>query len=143
MALNGRKKWLEPHVGSLTCFIQSLLKRGFVQKNPPLSLPSSKSSPVEKGSWLIVNNAILGYTLRDCSFLNISPAVICQPRTLPQLQEIVTVAHQERIPLTFAAGKTGLSGGFATPYVLVDVEHLQTLEKPVTYDLQNHSIHVD
>ncbi|MHA1672642.1 MAG: FAD-binding oxidoreductase [Promethearchaeota archaeon] len=143
MALNGMEKLPEPHVGSLNCFINELLNRGFVKKAPPLSLPTSESSLDEKGSWLIVKNAILGYTLRDCSFLNISPAIICQPRNLSQLRDIVTVAHQERIPLTFAGGKTGLSGGFATPYVLVDLEFLQTLDKPVTYDTENHSIHVD
>ncbi|MHA1520537.1 MAG: FAD-binding oxidoreductase [Promethearchaeota archaeon] len=143
MALNGIKKWSEPQVGSLTEFINSLLKRGFVKKCPPLSLNLSKSSTEKKGYWLLVNNAILGYTLRDCSFLNISPAVICQPRTLSQLQDIVIAANQEHIPLTFAGGKTGLSGGFATPYVLIDLEHLQTLDKPVTYNPDDRSIKVD
>jgi len=74
------------------------------------------------------DNPIFAGSIQDCSFLHFSPEILLKPVTRDQIQHIIIVSHENKIPITFAAGKTGLSGGFANPYVVVELECLKTLE---------------
>ena len=82
------------------------------------------------------DHPFLGETLQDCSFFHFKPRFLFRPKTTEQLQAIVQAAYQSQMPLSFAGGKTGLSGGYATPYALVDFEALATLNTPYLLDLQ-------
>jgi len=74
------------------------------------------------------DNPIFAGSIQDCSFLHFSPEILLKPVTSEQIQHIIIASRENEIPITFAAGKTGLSGGFANPYVVVELESLKTLE---------------
>ncbi|MHA1776198.1 MAG: hypothetical protein DRO88_07895 [Promethearchaeia archaeon] len=124
-------------------FIQKLVEKGFRKQHSPTNTNIMPISSKDRGWELIVDNILFSFTMRDCSFLHLNPKIIAQPRTTTQLQIIVKNAHELQIPLTFASGKTGLSGGFANPFMLVDLEYLSTLAKPYTFDEKNAMILAD
>lgn len=128
-------------LGSMEEFLKKVRLQGFQEISfSQISRTQENLVPGWNYWW---NQKILSCALRDCSFLHISPCLIFQPRTIKQLQILVQNADKDRIPLSFASGKTGLSGGFATPFVLIDLEFLQTLEKPVSFSKREATIRVD
>jgi len=89
------------------------------------------------------DNPIFAGSIQDCSFLHFSPEVLLKPVSREQIQNIVIASRNNKIPITFAAGKTGLSGGFANPYVVVDLECLKSLKTSYTINKSEHWIEVD
>lgn len=126
---------------NLEDFIRKLEDQGFQRRYKPQN--QSENSKEILGYDIIVDNLILAYSIRDCSFLHLNPKIICQPRTVSQLQKILQTADILHIPLTFASGKTGLSGGFATSFVLVDLEKLVTQTPSIIMDVDSYTIQVD
>lgn len=124
-------------------FLQKLREGRFHTQKFPTNPSKMPLDSIERGWELIENNYLLGFTLRDCSFLHITPKIIARPRSITQLQIIVKTAHNLQIPLTFASGKTGLSGGFANPFILIDLEFLSTLPKPYTFNQNKNTILAD
>jgi D-lactate dehydrogenase len=57
----------------------------------------------------------------DASFYRLIPRAVVQPRTIGEVQALFRVSHESRIPLTFRAGGTSLSGQAITDGILVDV----------------------
>jgi FAD/FMN-containing dehydrogenase len=52
---------------------------------------------------------------RDGSARSSLPSAVLLPRTTDQVQKIVQLAHEERLPLTLRGGGTGLRGGAVAP----------------------------
>ena len=124
---------IEPRLAEL---ILTLCELGFQQ----ISLKDILNRQNYSNGWeIIVDQPILTASIRDCSFLHFTPKVVTSPITLIQLKIIITNAQKYQIPISFASGKTGLSGGFATPFLLVDLAQLITLEQPIRtlLNLQN------
>ena len=51
----------------------------------------------------------------DSSLQSAPPSAVLFPKTTLQVQDIVQLAHEERLPLTLRGGGTGLGSGAATP----------------------------
>jgi len=57
----------------------------------------------------------------DASFYRLIPLAVIQPKTAEEIKHLFRFSHQQRIPLTFRAGGTSLSGQAITDGILVDV----------------------
>lgn len=122
-------------------FIRDLSEIGFRDLR---ELPFENRQEFAQMGWgMILDNPVHGGTLKDCSLLHILPAIILRPIAVSQLHHIVSLAFRSHLPLTFAAGKTGLSAGFANPYCVVDLEGLHTLTDPIAVDCEHHMVTVD
>ena len=89
------------------------------------------------------DNPIFAGSIQDCSFLHFSPEVLLRPVSRNQIQTIIISSRKFQIPITFAAGKTGLSGGFSNPYLVIDLESLKTLDKGYFLNLDAKIITVE
>ena len=124
-------------------FIRKLENQGFTRFSN-LSLDQfRKISQSGFGIVLKKDNPIFAGSIQDCSFLHFSPEVLLKPVSREQIQQIAIASRNNKIPITFAAGKTGLSGGFANPYAVVDLECLKSLEKSYYIDKIENWIMVD
>src|SRR5690349_7733466 len=57
----------------------------------------------------------------DASFYRLVPQAVVQPRPEDEIRRLFAVSHSHRIPLTFRAAGTSLSGQAVTDGILVDV----------------------
>lgn len=57
----------------------------------------------------------------DASFYRLIPRAVVQPRTVEEVQALFRFSHEHRIPLTFRAAGTSLSGQAVTDGILVEV----------------------
>src|SRR3990172_8414675 len=57
----------------------------------------------------------------DASFYRLIPQAVVQPRTVVEIQALFRFSHDHRIPLTFRAAGTSLSGQAITDGILVEV----------------------
>jgi len=57
----------------------------------------------------------------DASFYRLIPQAVVQPRTVEEIQALFRLSHEHRIPLTFRAAGTSLSGQAITDGILVEV----------------------
>ncbi len=57
----------------------------------------------------------------DASFYRLIPQAVVQPRTVQEIQALFRFSHDHRIPLTFRAAGTSLSGQAITDGILVEV----------------------
>jgi D-lactate dehydrogenase len=57
----------------------------------------------------------------DASFYRLIPRAVVQPRTVEEIQALFRFSHEYRIPVTFRAAGTSLSGQAVTDGILVDV----------------------
>ncbi len=124
-------------------FIRDLENQGFTRFS---NLPLDKFRNISHSGFGMIlrkDNPIFAGSIQDCSFLHFSPEVLLKPLTRGQIQIIVKVSRENKIPITFAAGKTGLSGGFANPYAVVDLECLKSLETSYYFDKIENWIMVD
>jgi len=65
----------------------------------------------------------------DASFYTLMPAAVVRPRDVAEIKALCAWSRRERIPLTFRAAGTSLSGQAVTEGVVVDVSrHWRTLE---------------
>ncbi|MFX0009055.1 MAG: FAD-binding oxidoreductase [Candidatus Hermodarchaeota archaeon] len=98
---------------------------------------------ITSGSAIIVNSKVLSLGLKDPSLLSLSPYMLFRPITESQLKSIIVQAQKFKIPITFAAGKTGLSGGFANYAAIIDLSVLHSLDYPYEIDLKKEVINVE
>ena len=59
----------------------------------------------------------------DASFYRLVPRAVLRPESIEEVRRIFAFSHRERIPLTFRAAGTSLSGQAITDGLLVDVGH--------------------
>ena len=57
----------------------------------------------------------------DASFYRLVPRAVVQPRTVEEIQALFRLSHERRVPLTFRAAGTSLSGQAITDGILVEV----------------------
>jgi D-lactate dehydrogenase len=57
----------------------------------------------------------------DASFYRLIPQAVVQPRTVAEIQALFRFSHEHRMPLTFRAAGTSLSGQAITDGILVEV----------------------
>ena len=128
---------------NLDQFIENLENQGFTRFS---NLSLDKFRNISQSGFGIIlkkDNPIFAGSIQDCSFLHFSPEVLLKPVSCEQVQLIAIASRNNKIPITFAAGKTGLSGGFANPYVVVELECLKSLEKGYFINKNENWIIVD
>ncbi len=59
----------------------------------------------------------------DASFYRLVPKVVVRARSVEEIQALFRFSHEQRIPLTFRAAGTSLSGQAITDGILVEVAH--------------------
>src|SRR5260221_11666000 len=65
----------------------------------------------------------------DASFYTLTPAAVVRPKDTSEIKALCAWSRRQRVPLTFRAAGTSLSGQAVTRGVLVDVSrHWRTLE---------------
>ncbi|MFX0059867.1 MAG: FAD-binding oxidoreductase [Candidatus Hodarchaeota archaeon] len=101
------------------------------------------SIEIDTGNLMLEDNAIQSGSLKDPSFLHLKPHVIFRPKTEEQLQKIVINSQRFRLPITFASGKTGLSGGYANYAIIVDLADLHSYSNPISLNLEKEEILVE
>jgi FAD/FMN-containing dehydrogenase len=123
--------------------ISQLQHQGFRPSNFALFTISGAS--MQTGWEYFEQNPIVSGVVADASFLHISPRFVFRPHNCEQLRRIIVIADQNALAVTVAAGKTGLSGGYANPDVLIDLDGLKIQEQPILYHLDeiNPTISVD
>jgi D-lactate dehydrogenase len=57
----------------------------------------------------------------DASFYRLIPRAVVRPRTIEEIQGLFRLSHEHRIPITFRAAGTSLSGQSVTDGILVEV----------------------
>jgi len=95
------------------------------------------------GKVIFIDCKIQSAGLNDPSHLNLTPYVLFRPRTEEQLRSIIIHSQELKIPLTFAGGKTGLSGGYSNYGIIVDLADLHSFKEPFTINFKKEEIHVE
>src|SRR5512141_1358762 len=57
----------------------------------------------------------------DASYFRLVPQAVVQPNSIGEIQSLFKFSQQNRIPMTFRAGGTSLSGQAVTDGILVDI----------------------
>ena len=136
LKLNKKIQWID--------FIDEMEKFGFLkQKSVYDALLNHQKKPINSGNIMLVNNIIEGGAVKDTSLLHINPYIIFRPLTEYQLRHIVNVSRKYEIPITFAGGKTGLSGAYANFGIIVDLAGVHSRKKQYYVDLQKGLVHVE
>ena len=125
-------------------FINEMETLGFLkQKSVFTTLLNRQKMPNDSGNIMLINNIIEGGAIKDTSLLHISPYIIFRPLTEYQLRHIVEGSRKYEIPITFAGGKTGLSGAYANFGIIVDLADLHSSKQQFYIDLENRLVHVE
>lgn len=121
-------------------FIDTMVNQGFQVSN---SLTTSNRAFLSSGRVMLVDNPIGSGTVRDPSLLSLQPYILFRPINEDQLGKIIIHSKNYKIPITFASGKTGLSGGFANFGVLVDLENLNADSKPIILNNSQNQVYAE
>ena len=121
-------------------FISTMVSQGFQVFH---SLTVVNRSQLSSGKIMLVSNHISSGPIRDPSFLSLEPYIIFRPANEYQLRKIVIESQNFMIPITFASGKTGLSGGFANFGILVDLESMHADHEPILLDLPHNKVYAE
>jgi FAD/FMN-containing dehydrogenase len=78
----------------------------------------------QSGYLMLVGDPIQASVIRDTSHLHIRPYILFRPKVERQLRVIVKNSQKFKIPITFAGGKTGLSGSYGNFGIIVDMVDL-------------------
>jgi len=119
-------------------FIDEMEKLDFLKRKL-----NNQQKSINSGNIMLVNNVIEGGAIKDTSLLHINPYIIFRPITEYQLCHIVNVSRKYEIPITFAGGKTGLSGAYANFGIIVDLANLHSSKEKYQVDLENGLINVE
>lgn len=125
----------------LGVLVSELKSAGF--ENIASMVLNDKKKWMQSGWAMVINNPIMSSPVHDCSLLHFTPHLLLRPVNMEQLKLIIKHSITHQIPITFASGKTGLSGGFTNPFVVVDMESLHTLPEPYLMNIDEEFIRVD
>ena len=89
---------------------------------------------------MLVGDSIQSSVIRDASHLHIRPYVLFRPKIESQLRSIIINSQNSIIPITFAGGKTGLSGGYSNFGIIVDMVDFQSYKEPMRYDIEKEIV---
>ncbi|MFX1496026.1 MAG: FAD-binding oxidoreductase [Promethearchaeota archaeon] len=128
-------------------FLLIMENEGFIKTGfPNLSQIANKNEYTKlflSGKTIFVDNKLQAAGLNDPSHLFLTPYIIFRPKTEEQLKSVIIHSQELKIPITFAGGKTGLSGGYSNYGIIVDLADLHTFEKPFYIDFNKQEILVE
>ncbi|MFX1289026.1 MAG: FAD-binding oxidoreductase [Promethearchaeota archaeon] len=121
---------------------QGFLKIRFI-KTSNVSESKSNYRSIQTGYVMLVGDLIQASAIRDTSLLHIRPYILFRPKKESQLRAILNNSQKFGIPITFAGGKTGLSGGYSNYGIIIDMVDFHTYEEPFQYDFKNNTVQVN
>ncbi|MFW9952618.1 MAG: FAD-binding oxidoreductase, partial [Candidatus Thorarchaeota archaeon] len=128
-------------------FIEKMEKLGFFKlsfiKTSNISESKSNFQSIQTGYEMLVRDPIQASAIRDTSLLHIRPYILFKPKIESQLQVILENSEKFNIPITFAGGKTGLSGGYSNFGIIIDMSDLQSYTNPFQYDFKQNTVRVN
>jgi FAD/FMN-containing dehydrogenase len=125
-------------------FIKEMENCGFlVQNSISNALLNNQKRPINSGNVMLVNNLIEGGAIKDTSLLHIIPYIIFRPLVENQLRHIINASREFEVPISFAGGKTGLSGAYANFGIIVDLADLHSNKESIHVDLEKGIVHVE
>ncbi|MBY8980492.1 MAG: FAD-binding oxidoreductase [Candidatus Lokiarchaeota archaeon] len=128
-------------------FIDSMEREGFLKlthiKTSKVSESKFNYQSIQSGSVMLVGDPIQASVIRDTSHLHIRPYVLFRPKVESQLRVILKNSQKFNIPITFAGGKTGLSGGYSNYGIIIDMIDFQSYKEPFRYDFKNNTVRVN
>ena len=138
-ALQDRLSW-EP-------FLDHMEKAGFFKfsfiRASKISKGKKYYNIFQSGYVMLVGDLIQASVIRDTSHLHIRPYVLFKPKVETQLRAIVRNSLKFKIPITFAGGKTGLSGSYGNFGIVVDMVDFQSYKEPMRFDFKNNTVRVN
>ncbi len=125
-------------------FLNNMERDGFIKLSSIMVSKISKSNKYYKlfqsGYVMLVGDPIQASVIRDTSHLHLRPYVLFRPKVETQLRVIVKNSQKFKIPLTFAGGKTGLSGSYGNFGIIVDMVDFSSYKEPIKLDLKKSSV---
>ena len=128
-------------------FIDNMEREGFFKLS---SIKTSKVSEskfnyrsIQSGFVMLVGDLIQASVIRDTSHLHIRPYILFRPKVESQLRAILINSQKFNIPITFAGGKTGLSGGYSNYGIIIDMIDFQSYKEPMQFDFKINTIRVN
>jgi hypothetical protein len=128
-------------------FIDEIEKQGFLKltfiKTSNVSESKSNFQSLQTGFVMLVGDLIQASAIRDTSLLHVRPYIVFRPKVESQLRVILKKTQKFKIPITFAGGKTGLSGGYSNYGIIIDMIDLHSYEEPFIYNFKNNTVRVN
>ena len=128
-------------------FIDEMEKQGFLKltfiKTSNVSESKSNFQSLQTGFVMLVGDLIQASAIRDTSLLHVRPYIVFRPKVESQLRVILKLTQKFKIPITFAGGKTGLSGGYSNYGIIIDMIDLHSYEEPFIYNFKNNTVRVN
>ena len=98
---------------------------------------------IQTGYVMLIGDPIQASVIRDTSHLHIRPYVLFRPKVETQLRVIIKNSQKFKIPITFAGGKTGLSGSYGNFGIIVDMVDFRSYKEPMRFDFKNDTVRVN
>ncbi|NVM44939.1 MAG: FAD-binding oxidoreductase [Candidatus Lokiarchaeota archaeon] len=128
-------------------FIEEMESQGFLKltfiKTSDVSVSKANFQSLQTGFVMLVGDPIQASAIRDTSLLHVRPYILFRPKVESQLRVILKNSQKFGIPITFAGGKTGLSGGYSNYGIIIDMIDLQSYDEPFLYDFKKNTVRVN
>jgi len=128
-------------------FVDSMEREGFLKlthiKTSKVSESKFNYQSIQSGSVMLVGDRIQASVIRDTSHLHIRAYVLFRPKVESQLRIILKNSQKLNIPITFAGGKTGLSGGYSNYGIIIDMIDFHSYKEPMRFDFKNNTVRVN
>ncbi len=128
-------------------FITNMEREGFFKltyiKTSKVSENKFNYHSIQSGYEMLVGDPIQASAIRDTSHLHIRPYVLFRPKVESQIRVILKNSQKFKIPITFAGGKTGLSGGYSNYGIIIDMVDFQSYKEPMRFDFKNDTVRVN
>ncbi|TES99237.1 MAG: FAD-binding oxidoreductase [Promethearchaeota archaeon] len=128
-------------------FVNNMEKEGFFKltniKTSKVSESKFNYQSMQSGHVMLVGDPIQASAIRDTSHLHIRPYVLFRPKVESQLRVILRNSQKFNIPITFAGGKTGLSGGYSNYGIIIDMIDFQSYKEPMRFDFKINTVRVN
>ena len=125
-------------------FLDHMEREGFFKltyiKASKISKGNKYYKLFQSGYVMLVGDPIQASVIRDTSHLHIRPYVLFRPKVETQLRVIVKNSQKFKIPITFAGGKTGLSGSYGNFGIIVDMVDFSSYKEPIKLDLKKSTV---
>ena len=125
-------------------FLEEMERQGFFKltfiKTSKISESKSNYQSIQTGYVMLVGDPIQASAIRDTSLLHIRPYVLFRPKVESQLRVVLKNSQKFNIPITFAGGKTGLSGGYSNYGIIVDMVDFHSYKEPFRYNFKNNTV---
>ena len=128
-------------------FVNNMEMEGFFKltniKTSKVSESKFNYQSIQSGYVMLVGDPIQASVIRDTSHLHIRPYILFRPKVESQLRVILKNSQKCNIPITFAGGKTGLSGGYSNYAIIIDMVDFQSYKEPIQFDFKNNTVRVN